>query len=109
MAAVSSMSSRCTFWPCGPVWCVTSCMPRMFLACCVGFFAGLRHLDAAAFAAASGVNLRLDDHARGAFGKQLAGHVIGFFQGVGHFAFGHGYTVLREDFLCLIFVDFHSD
>ena len=34
IAAVSSTSSRCTFWPAGPVWCVTSCMPRIFLAYC---------------------------------------------------------------------------
>ena len=33
MSAPSSMSSRRTFWPCGPVWCVTSCMPRIFFAC----------------------------------------------------------------------------
>ena len=37
-------------------------------------FAGAGNFDAAAFAAASGVNLRLDHDARGAFGKQFAGH-----------------------------------
>ncbi|CFN64087.1 Uncharacterised protein [Bordetella pertussis] len=29
MSAPSSISRRRTFWPCGPVWCVTSCMPRI--------------------------------------------------------------------------------
>src|SRR5471032_2201275 len=32
MAAPSSTSSRRTFWPLGPVWWVTSCMPRISLA-----------------------------------------------------------------------------
>ena len=30
MSAPSSMSSRRTFWPCGPVWWVTSCMPSIW-------------------------------------------------------------------------------
>ena len=30
MSAPSSTSRRRTFWPSGPVWCVTSCMPRIF-------------------------------------------------------------------------------
>ncbi len=29
MSAPSSTSSRRTFWPSGPVWWVTSCMPRI--------------------------------------------------------------------------------
>ncbi len=33
MSAPSSISSRRTFWPAGPVWCVTSCMPRILPAC----------------------------------------------------------------------------
>src|SRR5437763_247555 len=32
MSAPSSISSRRTFCPCGPVWCVTSCMPRILPA-----------------------------------------------------------------------------
>ena len=32
MSAPSSIRSRRTFWPCGPVWCVTSCMPRICFA-----------------------------------------------------------------------------
>src|SRR5487761_789504 len=30
MSAPSSISRRRTFWPSGPVWCVTSCMPRIW-------------------------------------------------------------------------------
>ena len=74
-----------------------------------GVFAGFGDFDAAALAAASGMNLRLDDDAGRALGKQLAGHVVGFFQRVGHFAPGHGNAVLRQDFLCLILVNFHLD
>ena len=74
----------------------------------LGLLARPGHLHAAAFAAASGVDLRLHRHARGAFGKQLARHVVGFFQRVGNFALGHGDAVLRQDFFSLIFVDFHS-
>ena len=72
-----------------------------------GVFAGFGHLYAAAFATAAGVNLRLDHDARRAVSKQLAGHVIGFFERVGHFAPGHRYAVLSQDFLCLILVNFH--
>ncbi len=72
-----------------------------------GVFAGSRYLHAAAFAAASGVNLRLHHHAARAFGKQFARHGRRFFQRVGHFAPGHGHAILRQDFLCLILVNFH--
>ena len=73
----------------------------------LGLLAGAGHLDAAALAAAAGVNLRLDDDARGALGKELAGHRRGFFERVGHFAPGHGNAVSRQDFLCLILVNLH--
>ena len=79
----------------------------MFFACSLGVFARLRHLHAAALAAAAGVNLRLHHHARCAFGKQLARHFGGFFQRVRHLALGHGNAVLRQDFFCLILVNFH--
>jgi hypothetical protein len=105
MAAVSSTSSRCTFCPCGPVWCVTSCMPRIF-GVQLGVFARLGHLHAAAFAAASGMNLRLHHHAACALGKQLARHLDRLFQRVGHLAFGHGNAVLGQNFFCLILVNF---
>ena len=107
MAAVSSISSRCTFCPCGPVWCVTSCMPRMFLACSLGVFAGSGHLHAAALAAASGVNLRLDHDARSAFGKQFARHCRSFFQACWPLRPRYGHAVPGKNFLCLILVDFY--
>jgi len=45
-----------------------------------GLLASAGHFHAAALAAASGVNLRLDHDACSAFGKELAGHRRGFFQ-----------------------------
>ena len=73
----------------------------------LGVLAGAGHFHAAALAAASGVNLRLDHDAGSALGKQFAGHRRGFFQRVGHFAPGHGNAVLCQDFFCLILVNFH--
>ncbi len=72
----------------------------------LGVLASLRNLHAAALAAASSVNLRLDHNARRAFRKQLARHVVGFFEGVGYFALRHGDAVLRQDFFRLILVNF---
>jgi hypothetical protein len=80
----------------------------MFLAYSLGILAGAGHFDAAAFAAASGVNLRLDDDAACALGKQFAGHRGCFFERVGHFAPGHGNAVFCQDFFCLILVNFQS-
>jgi len=74
----------------------------------VGVFAVAGYFDATALAAASSVNLRLDDDARSALGKQLAGYRRGFFRRVGHFAPGHGNAVFCQDFLCLILVNFHA-
>jgi len=73
----------------------------------LGFLAGLGYLHAAALAAASGVNLRLDDDAGSALDKQLAGHRGGFLQRVRHLALGHGNAVLGQDLLCLILVNLH--
>ena len=47
--------------PAGPVWWVTSCMPRIFSAAACASSGALDDLDAAALAAAAGVDLRLDD------------------------------------------------
>ncbi len=69
--------------------------------------ARLGDLDAAAFAAAAGMNLGLDHHAAGALGKQRAGHCRRVFQCVGHFALGHGDAVFCQDFFRLILVNFH--
>ncbi len=67
----------------------------------------LRHLDAAAFAATAGVDLRLDDDAFGAVGEEAARDFECFIEGVRHLAARHGNAVLRKDVLCLVFVDFH--
>ena len=80
----------------------------MFLACSSASSRVLRHLDAAALAAASGVNLRLDHDAACALGKELARHCSRFFERVGHLALGYGNAVLRQDLFCLILVDFHG-
>ena len=58
----SSTSTRATTaGPSGPVWCVTSVMPSISLRERLGLVGRLRELDAAALAAAAGVDLRLDD------------------------------------------------
>ena len=72
----------------------------------LGVFARTGHLYAPAFAAAAGMNLRFDDDARGALGKEFAGHVVGFFEGIGHFAPGDGNAVLCQDLFRLILVNF---
>ncbi len=69
-----------------------------------GILAGAGHFHTAALAAAPGVNLCLDDDARSALGKQIARHSRGFFEGVSHFAPGHGNAVFCQDFFCLILV-----
>src|SRR5579863_8046488 len=73
----------------------------------LGVFAGPGDFDTAALAAAAGVDLRLDDDTARALAEQLAGHVIGFFKRVGHFAARHGHAILRQDFLRLILVNLH--
>ena len=73
----------------------------------LGFGEVLRDLDAAALAAAAGVDLRLDHDAIGAVGEEPARDFECFIEGVRHLAARHGNTVLRKDVLCLIFVNFH--
>ena len=66
----------------------------------------MRELYAAAFAAAAGVDLRLDDDDVGL--EALRGFA-GFFLGEGHFAARSGDAVAREDRLGLILVNLHRD
>ncbi len=82
-------------------------MPRMFFACSSASSRVLCHLHAAALAAAAGVNLRLHHDAASALGQQLARHCVRFFKRVGHLALRHSDTILRQDFFCLILVNFH--
>ncbi len=74
----------------------------------VGLLDGLGELDATALAAATGVNLRLDDDDRIAGGEELLGGRVGLFQRGGHFTGGDGNAVLPQDLLGLILVDLHA-
>ena len=65
----------------------------------------LRQLDAAALAAAAGVDLRLDDDDAAA---EAAGDLAGFGGVEGDFAARHRHAVPREDGFGLILVDFHG-
>ena len=73
----------------------------------LGLVAIARHLHAAALAAATCMNLRFHHHAIGALGEKFARHFGGFFRRIRHFALGHGNAILRQDFFCLILVNFH--
>jgi hypothetical protein len=64
----------------------------------------LDHLDAAALAAAPGVNLCLDDD--GAPAEPL-GHARGVLRLENDFTLGHGDAMLRQDGFGLIFVNLH--
>ena len=105
MGSVSSISSRCTTRPSGPVWCVTSVMPRILLGELGGFRGVLRDLDAAALAAAAGVDLRLHHHAA----ADLLRRRLRFFDRERHLAARHRNVVLGQDGLGLILVNFHGD
>ena len=67
-----------------------------------------RDLYAAALAAASGMDLCLDDDALRAICEELLSHVQRLVERVGHLAPRHGDAVLREDVFCLILVNFHK-
>ena len=64
----------------------------------------LNHLYAATFAAATGVNLRLDDSH--SFAK-LLGCGLGLRRSGNDHSSRHGYPETSEDFLCLKLVDVH--
>ena len=65
----------------------------------------LRQLDAAAFAAAARMDLRLDHHQRAA---QALGDLAGFDRIGRDLAARYGHAVARQNRFCLIFVDFHD-
>ena len=67
----------------------------------------LGDLDAAAFAAAAGVDLRLDDDAFGAAGEERLATSSASSSVFATSPARHGNAVLRKDVLCLILVDFH--
>ena len=70
-----------------------------------GFLGGTRQLDAAAFAAAAGVDLRLDNTN---VGFQALRGLQCFFLGESDFAAGSGDAITREYCLGLVLVDFHE-
>ena len=73
-----------------------------------GVFHVFDDFNAATFAAAAGVNLRLDDDGLVAGGEELLGGGIGFFQRGGHFTVGNGHAVLAEDGFGLVLVNLHG-
>ena len=70
-----------------------------------GFLGGTRQLDAAAFASAARVYLRLDNTN---VGFQALRGLQCFFLGESDFAAGSGDTITREYCLGLVLVDFHE-
>ena len=107
MGSVSSISSRCTFLPSGPVWCVTSVMPSILPGELGGLFRRLGDLHAAALAAPAGVDLRLHHHSGCAVVEELPRRRIGFFDALDHLPARHSHSVLRQDGLALVLVNFH--
>ncbi len=71
------------------------------------FFRRLGDLHAAAFAAASGMNLRFHDDAGGAIAEQSARRVMRLFAALHHLSSRHGNAVLRQDGLSLVLMYFH--
>ncbi len=73
-----------------------------------GFFRRLGDLHAAALAAASGMDLRLDDNAGRTLVEQGLGRGLSFFAAFDHVPARHRYPVLRQDGLSLVLVYFHD-
>src|ERR1019366_9042262 len=72
-----------------------------------GFFWRLGEFDATAFAAATGVDLCLDDNPRRAVVEQGFGRSVSFFAAFDHVPTRHGHSVFREDGFSLVLVYFH--
>ena len=73
----------------------------------VGVLERLHELDAAALAAATGVDLRLDHDRRIACAEQRLGGGVGLFERGCHLARRHGNAVLPQDLFCLVLVNLH--
>ena len=74
-----------------------------------GFGQRLRDLDAAAFAAAAGMDLGLHDYARCAGVEQFFGRGLSLFARGCHGAARNRDAVLLQDAFCLILMNFHND
>ena len=80
-------------------------MPRIWPASCLDLVERARELDAAALAAAAGVDLRLDDPDRAA---ELLRRLDGLLHAEGRVAARHGHAELAQDFLALVLVNLHA-
>jgi len=69
---------------------------------------GLRQLDAAALAAASGVDLRLHHDDGIAFGEELLRGLVGLFKVGGHLARRDGHAIAAQDLFGLVLVNLHG-
>ncbi len=83
-------------------------MPRMALDAASASSIDLGDLDAAALAAAAGVDLRLHHDGLVAFAEERLGGLVGLFERGGHLALGHGHAVLPQDVFRLILVNLHG-
>jgi hypothetical protein len=81
--------------------------PQNLLGVMLGLLDIFGDLYAAALAAASGMDLCLDDHAACAIRKQLLSHIQRLVERIGHLPSRHGNAVFRKDVFCLILVYFH--
>ena len=79
--------------------------PEQLAGDSLGLVGPLHDLDAAAFAAPAGVNLRLDD---GHGAAETPGNRAGTSGAVCHFAARHRHAVFRENRLALVFVNLHG-
>ena len=84
----------------------SSCMPRIWPASWLDVVERAGELDAAALAAAAGVDLRLDHPDRAA---EPLRRLAGFANAECRVAAGHRHAELAQDFLALVFVDLHRD
>ena len=80
-------------------------MPRIWPASFLTSSSDSRQLDAAALAAAAGVDLRLDDPDRAA---ELLGGLDRLLDGEGRDAARHRHAELAQDFLALVLVNLHE-
>ena len=80
----------------------------MFLAYSSAWSIVLCDLHTAALAPTAGVDLRLDDHAGRAIGKEPFADIDSLVQRVRDFAARNRHPVLRQNIFCLVLVNFHS-
>ena len=107
IGSVSSISSRCTVFAFGTGLVGDQLHAQYLGGELAGLIDRLGHLHAAAFAAASGMNLRFDNDSGRARVEQLAGRVQGIFAVLHHLSPRNGHSILRKNGLSLVLVYFH--